>query len=126
MATIGFTIPFTQSADSLGLFTTTKTNLAAAKEDLKSLLLTNWGERPMHFDLGCNFKEFLFNQIIPGETEILVDERIRSQVAKWLPFLKINQVQVTFPADNTIHVSMSFAMVSQPDTVENLSVEASA
>lgn len=125
MSTIGFTIPFTQTTGSLGLFTATTTTLAAAKEDLKSLLLTNWGERPMHYDLGCNFREFLFNQMVTGETEILVEERIRSQVAKWLPFLAINQVKVILK-ENKIRVDMSFTLVSQPDTVENLSVEVTA
>jgi phage baseplate assembly protein W len=126
MASIGFTMPFARSSGSLGLFSTSSTVLEAAKHDLRSLLLTNWGERPMHFDLGCNLREFLFNQIVIGETEVLVEERIRSQVSKWLPFLAINQVSVTFPTDHTISVSMSFFLVSRPDTVDNLSVEVSA
>lgn len=125
MATVGFTIPFTQTTGSLGLFTATTTDLTAAKEDLKNLLLTNWGERPMHYDLGCNFREFLFNQSVHGETEILVEERIRSQVAKWLPFLAINQVKTTL-SDNTIRVDMSFTLISKPEAVQNLSVEVTA
>lgn len=126
MATLGFTIPFVRSTGSLGLFGTTSTTLSAAKEDLRNLLLTNWGERPMHYDLGCNFREFLFNQIVSGETEVLVEERVRSQVAKWLPFLAINQVKVSFPTEHTIRVAMSFYLVSKPDTVEQLAVEVSA
>lgn len=126
MGSVGFTIPFTRSTGSLGLFTTTSTNLAAAKEDLRSLLLTNWGERPMHYDLGCNFREFLFNQIVKGETEVLVEDRIRSQVSKWLPFLGINQVLVTFPVENTIRVSMSFYLISKPESVDSISVEVTA
>lgn len=124
MATVGLTIPFTRSTGSLGLFTATVTDLSAAKEDLKSLLLTNWGERPMHFDLGCNFREFLFSPIVSGETEVLVEERIRSQVSKWLPFLVVNDVRVTFPSDNTVRAAMSFYLISKPDSVERLSVEA--
>jgi hypothetical protein len=77
----------------------------------------------MHYDMGCNFREFLFNQIVSGETEILVEERIRSQVSKWLPFLAINQVAVSFPEDNTIRAQMSFYLISNPESVENLSVE---
>lgn len=126
MASIGFTIPFARSSSSLGLFATTTTELAAAKEDLKNLLLTNWGERPVHYDLGCNFREFLFNQIVPGETEVIIEERVRSQVSKWLPFLAINDVKVTIPTDHVIRVSMSFALIAKPDTVEKITVEVTA
>jgi len=126
MASVGFTMPFARSSGSLGLFATSPTDLEAAKHDLRSLLLTNWGERPMHFDLGCNMRQFLFNQIVSGETEVLVEDRIRSQVAKWLPFLAINQVSVSFPSDHVIRVSMSFSLVAHPDTVDNLSVEVQA
>jgi phage baseplate assembly protein W len=126
MATIGFTIPFVRSTGSLGLFYATSTTLAAAKEDLRSLLLTNWGERPMHFNLGCNLKEFLFSQMREGETDVLIEERIRSQVSKWLPFLAINQILVSFPTEHAVNVNMSFYMISNPSSVDNITVEVSA
>ena len=126
MASIGFTIPFARSSSSLGLFATTTTDLQAAKQDLRNLLLTNWGERPIHYDLGCNFREFLFNPMTIGETDVVIEDRVRSQVAKWLPFLYINQVRVTFPTDHAIRVEMIFSLIGKPDTVDRITVEVTA
>jgi len=128
MGSLGFTMPFAQATGSLGLFVATQSEVAAAKHDLRSLLLTNWGERPMHRDLGCNLIEFLFQQMIVGETDVLVEERIRSQVSKWLPFLAIKAIKVTFPEDrpNTIRVDMKYFLISKPEFVEDISAEVTA
>lgn len=118
-------MPFARATGSLGLFVATKDDITAAKHDVRSLLLTNWGERPMHMDLGCNLRQFLFEQINPGQTEVLVEERIISQMSKWLPYLGIKDLVVSFPADrpNTIHVDMKFYLISRPDHVEDLHEE---
>src|SRR5512137_2452331 len=104
MATIGFTIPFQESTGSLGLFVATSDQISAAKQNLKSLLLTNWGERPMHYDMGCNMIEFLFQPMREGETDVLIADRIRSQVARWLPYLSVNDIKVSFSDDNSLRV----------------------
>jgi phage baseplate assembly protein W len=128
MVTIGFTMPLAQATGSLGLFVATTDDITTAKHDLRSLLLTNWGERPMHRDLGCNLREFLFEQIVPGQTEVLVEERITSQVQKWLPFLSIKSIDVSIPQErpNSIHVDMQFFLISRPDHVDDLHEEVSA
>ena len=128
MASIGFTMPFAQATGSLGLFVASTSDVSAAKHDLRSLLLTNWGERPMHRDMGCNLIEFIFQPIIVGETDVLVQERIRSQVSKWLPFLAIKSINVTFPQDrpNTIRVDMQYFLISKPEYVEDISAEVTA
>jgi len=124
MVSVGFTMPFARTTSSLGLLATTTSDIQAAKVDLKSLLLTNWGERPMHYDLGCNFKEFLFEQR-GQDMNSRIEERIRSQVGKWMPFLAINQILITSPDDHRIKVQMKFHMISHPDTIDTLNVEVS-
>ena len=53
---IGFSFPFQVATGSLGYFSVTEDELSAVDANLKSLLLTNWGERVMHFEFGGNLK----------------------------------------------------------------------
>jgi phage baseplate assembly protein W len=119
---IGFTVPFAQSTSSVGYFYATTTDAEAALADLKSLALTNWGERPMHYELGFNLREFLFEQIT-AETAQRVDDRVRSQMARWLPFLGLKSLDIKFPNDQAIQLVIKFFMISKPNSVETLGVE---
>lgn len=122
MGTIGFTMPLARSTGSLGLFVATTTDIEAAKHDVRSLLLTNWGERPMHMDLGCNLIEFLFEPMVQGQTDVIIKERIASQVSKWLPYLAIKELEIVFPVErpNSIHVDMKFYLISKPQHIAEL------
>jgi phage baseplate assembly protein W len=121
---IGFTVPFARTTGSTGYFYATTTDLQAARNDVKSLLLTNWGERPMRYELGCNLKEFLFEQR-DADTSVRIDERIRSQVSKWVPFVSLDDLQIDFPTEHTIRISMKYSLIGRPDSVDTISVEVS-
>lgn len=90
---IGLTMPFAQTTSSLGFLAFTTTEIDATLQNLKSLVLTNWGERPNHYYLGCNLIEFLFAQVGP-ETEDQVVQRIQEQVSQWLPYVVLDNVSV--------------------------------
>ena len=93
---IGFTFPFAKSTGSIGYLETTNTELAAVEQNFKSLLLTNWGERVMHADFGCNLIEFLFEQQVNNELQERIGDRIVSQVNKWMPFVSIDKLNLIF------------------------------
>ena len=76
---IGLTMPLARSTGSAGYFASSDTEIQATYYNLKALLLTNWGERPNHFYLGCNLGEFLFAQQTQ-ETKELISQRIEAQV----------------------------------------------
>lgn len=117
---IGFTIPFARTTGSVGYFETTQDEFSAVREDLRSLLLTNWGERVMHANLGCNFVEFLFEQRTSSLKERIAD-RVISQVATWLPFITLDELNIIFSEDdpvvseNGIGVKMIFHLSGRPD-----------
>ena len=123
---IGFTLPFIRTSGSIGLFETTENELDAARQNLKSLLLTNWGERPMHFHFGCNFIEFLFETRRSDDFRSAIADRIVDQVGKWLPYLRLVNLNVLFQADdasipeNGIGIQMQYVMVSRPDVLQSL------
>src|SRR5512137_1047011 len=92
---IGLTMPFARTSSSLGYLAYSTTEIQATLYNLKSLVLTNWGERPNHFYMGCNLIEFIFAQA-SEETIDKIVARITSQVDNWLPYVQLNDVQVVF------------------------------
>ena len=118
---IGFTLPFSKSTVSLGFFETTSTELAAVGENLKSLLLTNWGERVNHYNLGCNLKEFLFENVHSDELKSRIADRILNQVETWMPFVTIQTLNILLHEDdpsvpeNSVKVGLVFGLSSRPD-----------
>lgn len=96
---IGISFPFALATGSLGYFEATSDVVDAIRSNLRSLLLTNWGERVMHYDFGCNMREFLFE---PRNAQLRgsIAERIKAQVSKWMPFLVLTELFVMFDSDD--------------------------
>lgn len=92
---IGVTFPFQLATGSLGYVELTNELESAISSNVKALLLTNWGERPMHSDLGCNLREFIFEPKTP-QLQSRIFDRIQSQLQKWMPFLVIQQMSLVF------------------------------
>lgn len=118
---VGFTLPFAQSSGSVGYFETTNNELSAVRENIKSILLTNWGERPMRYDFGCNLIEFVFENESNEETRQLIADRIYDQISRWMPFVRILQLNILQHEDdqnvpvNGMGIRLKFALVSRPD-----------
>ncbi|HEU5118710.1 MAG TPA: GPW/gp25 family protein [Isosphaeraceae bacterium] len=97
---ISVTFPLALSTGSLGYLEPTSDIVSALESNVRQLLLTNWGERLMHPDFGCNFREFLFEQKT-GALRTVIAERVKSQLGKWLPFLNLVGLFVTFSEEDT-------------------------
>lgn len=118
--TIGFDFPFAVATGSLGYFSMTNDELSASAVDIKSLLVTNWGERVMHYSFGCNLREFLFEQKT-GDLKSQIADRIISQFDKWLPFIRVSELNILFSDDrpeipeNAIGIAISYILTHKPD-----------
>jgi phage baseplate assembly protein W len=123
---IGFTVPFAQGTGSLGHLAFTNDELEAAKNNIRSLLVTNWGDRPMHFHLGCNFVEFLFEPMRNDVLRQKMSDRVVDQLQKWLPFVRMSELVIRFHEDdanipeNGVGVAMKFFLVSKPTNEASL------
>ncbi len=91
----GVTFPFALSTGSLGYLEPTNDLVAALRSNVTSLLLTNRGERVMHVDFGCNLREFLFEQKT-SSLQARIADRIKTQLGKWMPFLTVVGLFITF------------------------------
>lgn len=118
---IGFTLPFSISTGSLGYFEMTRDELSAISENIKSLLLTNWGERVGRYYFGCNLREFLFEPLEANEMRERIAERVITQIDRWLPFISIKSLYVLLPSDkpelkeNSVEINIEFFLKRRPD-----------
>ena len=96
---ISVTFPLALSTGSLGYLEPTDDVVEALKSNVRALVMTNLGERVMHADFGCNLREFLFEPKTKSLRAAVAD-RVRSQLAKWLPFLRLAGLYITFSEEN--------------------------
>jgi len=120
---IGLTMPIARTTSSLGVLAFSTTEIQATYFNLKSLILTNWGERPEHFFLGCNLIEYLFGPS-NDETRVAIQERIQTQVAQWLPYVSLDTLDVTLgdPEGQAIYIRIAFSIKGRMDLSSLLEV----
>lgn len=58
-------------------------------DNLRNLLLTNWGERLGLYDFGANLKPLTSEFVSQDSFDNEAIERIRSAVQKWMPFIDL-------------------------------------
>ena len=99
------------------------------KQNLKMLVLTAPGERMMDINFGVGLRQFLFEQA-DSDVYARIDEKIRQQVATYLPFIQINSIEFDVPENSpdfyphTIRVALRYKIVPlQTNSVLNLEVD---
>ncbi len=97
-----------------GYFTQTYSALEQIKTNLNLLLRTKKGERRMSPDFGSGLWSVLFEQVTDNIGPI-IDSTIRKDINRWMPYVKVNTIEVTkFPDDNynRLNVSVKFTVPS--------------
>tara|TARA_Y100001938_G_C8080814_1_gene428939 strand:- start:2012 stop:2380 length:369 start_codon:yes stop_codon:yes gene_type:complete len=105
MASIGVKLPITY--DSGDGFTMLKTLDETVRQNLKMLILTNPGERVMEPDFGVGMQQYLFYNFSEN-IETQISERIKTQVARYMPSVIINNIR--FYGNDPDTNSLSFAI----------------
>lgn len=83
-----------------------KTYVDLTKQNLKMLVLTSPGERIMYPDFGVGIRNFLFENI--GEmTYSRIRERLSEQVQLYMPFVSIQQVDISEVKEGPAERNMS-------------------
>jgi phage baseplate assembly protein W len=99
-----------------GAYETHKDLISMAEQNLKMLILTSKGERCMSPNFGVGIRRYLFEQNAPGVIDGIKAD-ILAQVARYLPYISITDLQVYSPAlatdpgstDNTrINISITY------------------
>jgi phage baseplate assembly protein W len=74
-----------------GPYALLKTLEGVAAQNLKMVVLTSPGERIMDGKFGVGIKNYLFWQYVPA-TLSNIENRIRAQTIKYLPYIKISNI----------------------------------
>ena len=97
---VGIDLPFTRS-NTYGYFSPTLTTVDAVKNNIRSLLNTEQGERLMQPTIGLNLKKFLFEPITE-DTNLLIEDEIVNTFKLWLPFVNIKDLKITSEETDSI------------------------
>ena len=94
-------------------FNRTKTIEEQAEHNLRNLLLTNLGERPMQPEFGSRLLEVVFE----FKDDAVIEQVINEAVERWLPYITINEVVTVVDAtnQNRLNVSIDFSVTTSPD-----------
>ena len=77
-------------------------NLAETVHDnLRNLLLTNWGERVGLYDLGANLRKLMSEFVSSDDFDGKAIDQISNAVSRWMPYVSLeNYVSQTDRTDN--------------------------
>lgn len=111
---IGVQLPFNYKN---GLFKLSYTTEEQALSNLKNLLMTTKGERYGQPELGTNLRKYLFENNT-SELKIQVQETLYSDIARWLPYILIDELIVDVGEidginGHVIHIKFKFRITEQ-------------
>ena len=122
---VGIDLPFTKS-NTYGYFSPTLTTVDAVKNNIKSLLNTNVGERFFQPTLGLNLKKYLFEPATE-DTNLLIEDEIVGSFRKWLPFVDIKDLKITSEetdaiGKNKINIKILFGIQRNNQSLDSIEV----
>ena len=95
-----------------------KTEAAAVKQAVKTLIQTNFGERPFNYYFGSNIRALLFEPVTP-DTIAEIDINVRLAIQNFEPRAELLDVRVLDEIDkNSVNVSVRFRVISTNEVVE--------
>jgi len=101
------------------------TTTAQVHDNLRNLILTMKGERIMQPTFGSDIYLLLFENIYDQQLTDSATIAIKSAVATWMPFVTINNVDVTSDVDNNkTTIQILYSVQGWPaENILNLSVD---
>jgi hypothetical protein len=98
---------------------------SVAKQHMKMIILTAPGERVMDNNFGVGIRNYLFEPATPFIKDD-IQNRIRSQVAKYLPFVNILKIEIDMNPDaGSLFLSINYT-VPGSGIINDLTIPVSA
>lgn len=121
---VGITMPFIRG--DTGFFRQTYSDMVRGLTNLKMLLMTAKGERPMMPTYGSDLREIIFESNTEGYTDDLLDDAVNDAVDSWMPEVNIISVEterehITDP--NNVTVKIKFSLKAIPDSTQQLTLD---
>ena len=94
-----------------------KLDVNAVKQSIKTLLLTQSGEKPFHPEIGSNLRGMLFENITP-QISHMISKLIEKLIINYEPRAQVIQVITRPNLDrNAYQVTLSFRVLNHPEPV---------
>lgn len=94
-----------------------KQDAAAVKQAVKTILLTNFGEKPFDPGFGANLRALLF-ELADDQIEDSIEIAVRRAIKNYEPRALINRVRVkSTPDANAVSVQVEYTIISTSETV---------
>lgn len=117
----GISPKFPLSFSDGGDYELNQTYKEVVKQNFKTLLLTNPGEKMMDLDFGIGIQKYLFEQNTLA-IRASISSKISSQVKKYMPFMELKDVSVASSNDSDEIVSIKIQYTIVPldldDTID--------
>mgnify|MGYP003139346413 FL=1 len=95
-----------------------KTSAAAVKQAVKTLIQTNFGEKPFNYFFGANIRALLFEPVGPDVVED-IKTNVRLAIENFEPRVELLDTRVLEEIDkNSLNVSIRFKIVNTQEVVE--------
>ncbi len=95
-----------------------KTEAASVKQAVKTLIQTNFGEKPFNYFFGSNVRALLFEPVTP-DTIDEIKLNIELAIENFEPRAELLEVRVLDEIDkNSINISVRFKVISTDEQVE--------
>ena len=108
---VGLSFPLNPASQD---FQVTLTTIDQAKHNLRNLLLTMKGERPLLPDFGTNLHRIIFEQNFANNEMVkFIENEIKTAVKKWLPYIGISQIDVK-PDEDRYRLIISMKYIVAP------------
>ena len=119
---VGITLPITNG--NTGMFAQSTTVFQQVKSNFKNLILTKKGERLMQPEFGTDLHRILFENITENTLE---NARLTvvEAVERWMPFLELQQFEVTNPVNGNPHridLSVTYRFRNNPNVTDSITV----
>jgi phage baseplate assembly protein W len=93
-----------------------KLDIAAVRQSVKNIVMTNKGEKPFRPLFGTNIQRLLF-ELYADILNIEIKEEIKTAIATWEPRAIVRDIKVQATVDQyTILVSIIFSIINVPET----------
>jgi len=117
---IGLSFPLTVGTQGQNYYTTEQVH-----DNLRNLILTMPGERPMNPSFGSDIYHILFEQLQDDIIQQAAHDAISKAVNTWMPAVKIQEVVVTSQYDdNKVKIEVFYSVNGwKADNVLNLEVK---
>lgn len=89
---IGIKTPL-RPGQTQGIFAVNTDLSSQIADNLRNLILTNWGERVLLYDFGANLRPLMTEFTTQDDFDAAAVERISGAVRRWMPYVSLNDYE---------------------------------